>query len=145
MASEAGAVRQVVDNDGALLAMIVSNSSFGPGVHFVTPNQLQQQVAVMKRPAGEKIPAHTHLPVPRSVKGTQEVLIILNGAIRADIYDDNREFVQSETLTGGDVIVLVSGGHGFTIVDDCEFIEVKQGPYVPGKDKEVFEQEEPPE
>ena len=143
MASEARAVRQVVDHDGTLLAMIVSNRSFGPGVHFVTPNELQQQVAVMKRPAGEKILAHTHLPVPRSVKGTQEVLIILDGCIRADIYDDNREFVQSETLTGGDVIVLVSGGHGFTIVDDCEFIEVKQGPYVPGKDKEVFEQEDP--
>ena len=139
---ESSNIRHVTDRKGTLLAMVVSNSSFGPGVHFVTPNELQQQVAVMKRPAGEKILAHTHLPVPRSVKGTQEVLIILDGSIRADIYDDNRDFVQSETLTGGDVIVLVSGGHGFTIVDDCEFIEVKQGPYVPGKDKEVFEQED---
>jgi len=135
----------VLDLDGNLLAIVLNNEGFGPGVHFVTPNELQQQVAVMKRPAGEKILAHTHLPVPRSVKGTQEVLIILDGSIRADIYDDNREFVQSETLTGGDVIVLVGGGHGFTIIEDCEFIEVKQGPYVPGKDKEVFEQEDFPE
>ena len=132
----------MLDQEGNLLAIILNSGGYGPGVHFVTPNELQQQVAVMKRPAGEKILAHTHLPVPRSVKGTQEVLIILKGSIRADIYDDNREFVQSETLTGGDVIVLVAGGHGFTIVDDCEFIEVKQGPYVPGKDKEVFEQED---
>ncbi len=133
-------MRQVRDPNGNLLAIVLNNKGFGSGVHFVTPNELQQQVAVMKRPAGEKILAHTHLPVPRSVKGTQEVLIILEGSIRADIYDDNREFVQSETLTGGDVIVLVGGGHGFTILDDCEFIEVKQGPYVPGKDKEVFEE-----
>ena len=142
MTTETSNIRQITDGKETLLALIVSSSSFGPGVHFVTPNELQQQVAVMKRPAGEKILAHTHLPVPRSVKGTQEVLIILDGSIRADIYDDNREFVQSETLTGGDVIVLVSGGHGFTVVDDCEFIEVKQGPYVPGKDKEVFEQKD---
>ena len=135
-------MRQVLDVDGNLLAIVLNSGAYGPGVHFVTPDELQQQVAVMKRPAGEKILAHTHLPVPRSVKGTQEVLIILDGLIRADIYDDNRQLVQSETLTGGDVIVLVSGGHGFTIVEDCEFIEVKQGPYVPGKDKEVFEQED---
>lgn len=131
-------MRRVVDANDSLLALVINYEQHGPGVHFVTPNELQQQVAVMKRPKGEEIAAHSHLPVPRSVKGTQEVLIILDGAIRADIYDDNREFVQSETLTGGDVIVLVSGGHGFTILEDCEFIEVKQGPYVPGKDKEVF-------
>ena len=135
-------MRQVLGADGNLLAIVLNSDGYGAGVHFVTPNELQQQVAVMKRPAGEKILAHIHLPVPRSVKGTQEVLIILDGVIRADIYDDNRQFVQSETLNGGDVIVLVSGGHGFTIVDDCEFIEVKQGPYVPGNDKEVFEQED---
>jgi len=141
MEFEGNALRHVVDTSGELLALILRADRFSPGVHFVTPNELQQQVAVMKRPAGEKILAHTHLPVPRSVKGTQEVLIILDGSIRADIYDDNREFVQSETLTGGDVIVLVGGGHGFTIIEDCEFIEVKQGPYVPGKDKEVFEED----
>ena len=142
MTSRTPNIRRVTDRKQNLLAIILSSEKFGPGVHFVTPNELQQQVAVMKRPAGEKILAHTHLPVPRSVKGTQEVLIILKGSLRADIYDDERKFVQSETLVGGDVIVLVSGGHGFAILDDCEFIEVKQGPYVPGKDKEVFEKDD---
>lgn len=135
-------IRHVLDSEGNLLAMVFNIRGFGRGVHFVTPNELQQQVAVMKRPPNEKILAHAHLPVPRSVKGTQEVLIIFEGSIRAEIYDDHREFVRSEVLNGGDVIVLVSGGHGFTILEDSEFIEVKQGPYVPGRDKEVFERRE---
>lgn len=139
MTLEAPRIRQVFDSEGNLLAIVFNTEGFGRGVHFVTPDELQQQVAVMKRPSKEKILAHTHLPVPRSVRGTQEVLIILGGSIRAEIYDDHRKFVRSETLAAGDVIVLVSGGHGFTILEDAEFIEVKQGPYVQGEDKKVFE------
>ena len=129
---------EVVDSSGHLLAMITRSAGYGEGVHFVTPNDLQQQVAVMKRPAGDVIPAHTHLPVPRSLRGTQEVLIILRGALQADIYDSEAILITSVVLEAGDVITLVSGGHGFSVVEEAEFIEVKQGPYVPGRDKVVF-------
>jgi hypothetical protein len=30
------------------------------------------------------------------------------------------------------------GGHGFEILEDCLFIEVKQGPFVEGEDKIRF-------
>ena len=128
----------VLDNNGALLAIVTRSASYGEGVHFVTPNDLQQQVAVMKRSTGDVIPAHRHLPVPRSLRGTQEVLIILRGALQADIYDSEANLITSVILKSGDVITLVSGGHGFSVLEEAEFIEVKQGPYVPGKDKIVF-------
>ncbi len=138
MTHDSPALRSVVDSNDTLLAIVFNHDVFSTGVHFVTPHDLQQQVALMNRRASEIIPPHTHLPVPRSIRGTQEVLIVLEGNIRADLYDSKRRFIQSEILTGGDVIVLVAGGHGFTIIDDSKFIEVKQGPYVPGKDKEIF-------
>lgn len=131
-------LKEILDSNGDLLAIIVSFSDFGSGVHFVTPNDLQQQVAVMKRASGEEILPHTHLPVPRSIRGTQEVLIVLGGSIKADIYDSSERFVKTEILESGHVITLVSGGHGFTVLEDAQFIEVKQGPYVPGSDKKVF-------
>lgn len=62
--------------------------------------------------------------------------------MRADIFDSDRYPIDSVELEGGDVIVLVSGGHGFTVMEPVEFIEVKQGPYVEGKDKEIFEPKE---
>jgi hypothetical protein len=33
-------------------------------------------------------------------------------------------------LRGGDVIVLVAGGHGMTAMEDVELTEVMQGPYL---------------
>lgn len=135
--------RQILDSAGILLAIVVSSRFAEEGAHFVTPDDLQQQVAVMRRPQGHKILAHTHLSVARSIRGTHEVLIIQEGRIRADIFDNSRSFVTSEILVAGDIIVLVSGGHGFEILETSKFIEVKQGPYIEGRDKEIFEPESP--
>ena len=131
-------VDEITDSSGNLLAIVTNVRGHPAGVNFVTPIDLQQQVAVMNRSARDTIAAHEHLPVPRSLRGTQEVLIILSGLIRADIYGLDRAWVQTRELGPGAIITLVSGGHGFTVLDDCQFIEVKQGPYVPGKDKVVF-------
>ena len=37
-----------------------------------------------------------------------------------------------------DIILLLTGGHGFKIMKKCKFIEVKQGPYNTKKDKIKF-------
>ena len=132
-------VRSITDVTGRELALLVTGTIFNPGVDFVTGNDLQQHVALMNRPAGYRIPAHTHLPIGRSVRGTQEVLVIQSGKMRVDIYDSKRVLVHSEILGPGDIAVLIEGGHGFSVIEECHFIEVKQGPYIPGKDKEVFE------
>lgn len=134
------AYQEIWSEENELLAILLSWQDFSEGVNFVTPNDLQQQVAVMNRASGEVISAHTHLPVPRSLRGTQEVLVILSGLIKARIYDNRRILVSQLDLLSGHVLILVAGGHGFTIAEDARFIEVKQGPYVPGKDKEIFDE-----
>ena len=47
--------------------------------------------------------------------------------------------MESRILKSGDVILLVSGGHDFEMLEDTEMIEVKQGPYAGEDDKECFE------
>lgn len=117
----------------------VIRANFRPGsASFVTPNEFGLQVAVMERPKGYSIPSHEHLPVPRATVGTQEVLLIRQGTLRADLFSESREYLASVELGPGDAIILNSGGHGFFASEDCLFIEVKQGPFVEGKDKEVF-------
>lgn len=132
-------IREIVDSSEGVLALVVSSKEAGGKVEFVTPHDFQQQVAVMNRPAGEVIAAHSHLPVPRAVTGTQEVLLIQSGRLLADIYSSTRELISTEMLEEGDIIVLARGGHGFRILEDCKIIEVKQGPYVAGKDKVIFD------
>ncbi len=121
-----------------LLALIVSQRFNEPGIHFFTPNELSQQLAYMHHPAGKVIQPHVHNPVQREVQYTQEVLFIKTGKLRVDFYNDQQDYLESRILEAGDVILLVTGGHGFEVLEEIEMIEVKQGPYVGEQDKTRF-------
>ena len=121
-----------------LLALIVSHRYNEPGIHFFTPNELSQQLAYMHHPVGKIIQPHVHNPVTREVQYTQEVLFIKRGKLRVDFYNDQQQYLESRILRSGDVILLVTGGHGFEVLEEIEMIEVKQGPYVGEQDKTRF-------
>jgi len=121
-----------------LLAIIISGKFREPGIHFFTSNDLSQQLAYMRHPAGKVIDPHVHNPVSRNVHFTQEVLLIKSGKLRVDFYDNDQEYLESRILEAGDVILLATGGHGFEVVEEVEMIEVKQGPYAGDQDKTRF-------
>jgi hypothetical protein len=131
---------EVFEHEGAVLAMVIRASYAKPdfGIEFFTPAEYSQQVAFMNRPAGHVIPPHVHRPVAREVQQTKEVLFVRSGRLRVDLFSDAREYVETTELTSGDVILLVSGGHGFTMLEQTEIIEVKQGPFTGDADKVVF-------
>lgn len=122
-----------------LLAIIIRSGFHESGIHFFTPDDLSQQLAYMRHPTGKEIPPHVHNPVPREVRFTQEVLFIRKGKLRVDFYDDDRNYLESRILEGGDTILLATGGHGFEVLEEVEMIEVKQGPYAGDQDKTRFE------
>ncbi|WP_448563174.1 hypothetical protein [Trichothermofontia sp.] len=128
-----------VRNGEQLLAIIISNKFSEPGIHFFTSNELSQQLAYMQYAQGKIIPAHVHNPVHRDVFFTQEVLFIKKGKLRVDFYTNHHNYLESRVLEAGDVILLVTGGHGFEVLEDIEMIEVKQGPYVGDQDKTRFD------
>lgn len=128
-----------VSCNGKLLAVIIYDSYNASGVNFFTPNELSQQVAHMAHRKGKVIDAHVHNPVHREVFYTQEALFIKSGKLRVDFYDESRNYLESRLLGSGDVILLVSGGHGFEVIEDLRMIEVKQGPYVDDRDKTRFD------
>jgi hypothetical protein len=93
----------------------------------------------MTRPIGEIIVAHVHEPVVRNIVGTQEVLFIQEGKVRLDLFTQARKYVVSVTLNVGDLVLLSEGGHGIEVLEEARIIEVKQGPFVDGKDKTRFD------
>lgn len=106
---------------------------------FITLPENQLQVAFMRKEKGDIIPAHRHFYQTRVIDETQEVLIIMCGRVRVDLYRSNGKFETERVLTQGDVIILHGGGHGFVMLEDSEIYEVKQGPYKDQKsDKEYF-------
>lgn len=127
-----------ITHGAKLLAIIVSSRFRKYGVHFFTEANLSQQLAYMRHPAGKVIAPHVHNPVVREVHHTQEVLIIKRGRLRVNFYDEAQSYLESRVLEPGDTIMLVSGGHGFEVLEEIEMIEVKQGPYAGDQDKTTF-------
>ena len=121
-----------------LFAIIVSNNFQKDGITFFTENESSQQLAFMKHPKGKVIEPHFHNPVKRTIYDTQEVLYIKKGTLKVDFYDDEKKTLGSEFLNKGDLIMLMKGGHGFSVIEDLEMIEIKQGPYLGENDKIKF-------
>lgn len=121
-----------------LYAIIVRQTYNQPGVNFITSDDLSQQLAYISHSEGKVIEPHIHNPVPREVKNTQEILFIKKGKLRVDFYTEDREYFESTILVGGDVILLIQGGHGFEVLEEIEMFEVKQGPYAGDQDKTRF-------
>lgn len=120
-------------------AIIVRNSYSKPGITFVTPDDYSQQLAYMHHPKGHIILPHVHNEVKREVLYTKEVLVIKSGRLRCDFYSEAKTYEKSVVIETGDVILLVSGGHGFECLEEVEMLEVKQGPYTGEGDKTRFD------
>jgi len=130
---------ELIKKKEKLLAIIIRDEHTCEGIEFITPNDFSQQVAYMHHPTGKVIDAHIHNLIYRNVVFTQEVLFVKRGKLRVDFYDDYEDYLESRILNEKDVILLISGGHGFQVLEEVEMVEVKQGPYSGGEDKKRFE------
>ena len=130
---------QSISDDSGLLAVIIRADFQADGIVFATPNELPQQLGYMKRPAGYEINPHVHVLKRYDVQYSSETLFIRKGKVRIDFYSEDRQYLSSEILTAGDVVLLSRGGHGFEMLEESEIIEVKQGPYESDNDKIRFE------
>jgi hypothetical protein len=120
----------ISDSEGKVLCHIIRNSYSPSGTEFYTPESYSQQLGIIKYPKEGKIKPHYHNELVREVFYTQEVLVIRKGSVRVDLYNNSTlDFHSSVILNQGDTILLASGGHGFEMLDDCEMLEIKQGPY----------------
>lgn len=59
--------------------------------------------------------------------------------MEAQLYDDEQRSVAKRILEAGDVLVLVSGGHGFRMLGETILLEIKQGPYTGLVEKRRFD------
>ena len=131
-------MESVMSAEGDLLAIILSKGVSSPGIQFVTEDDSTHQIGVLNWPQGHRISAHVHNPMSRTIDSTQEVLFVRSGRLRVDLYDSDKSYQCSRVLESGDVVFLVTGGHGFEILEDADIVEVKQGPYLGEGEKTRF-------
>ena len=129
---------EIIEKNGAELCYIIRAELAPATTTFVTPSHYKQQVGFVAYPAGGEVQRHLHLPLERHLVGTSEVLIVRKGRCLMDVYDDAKELAATRELNAGDVVLMVGGGHGFRMLEDTLFLEVKQGPYLDLEEKERF-------
>lgn len=105
------------------------------GIKFFTPSSFNMQLGLMAHRKNHIIKPHIHINKKRIIKHMSELLIIFSGKLRVYFYDKNKIRAKSITLKKKDMILLITGAHGFKVIEKLEMIEIKQGPFEVGKDK----------
>ena len=123
-----------------LLALIVRGKYRNKkGITFFTPNESTQQFGYMKHNKKHIVRPHLHKKRLTKIYHTTEVILLMKGILRVDLYSQFKKYLFSKILKEKDIIMLVHGGHGFKVLKNVEILEIKQGPYNLIKDKIKFE------
>lgn len=130
----------IKDDNDDLIAIIYRDEDWQKGLNFITPDNLFIQVGSWWYDKGKKLDSHKHLEYIRKANITQEMVYVKDGLMRVDLYSVNKVFIKSFELKKGDLSVLVSGGHGYEILEEnTKIIESKNGPFISvDKDKKKF-------
>ena len=136
--AKAALAMEYISSGEQLLCCIIRARSSPAQTTFLTPPESNLQVGYIVYGAGQEIPRHVHLPIERRLQRTGEVLVVQEGRCEVDVYNDAKELIATRTLEPHDIAVLLAGGHGFRLLEHTVLLEVKQGPYCIGKDKERF-------
>ena len=123
--------------NGTLLAILISSDFRSDNIKFLTSDDQFQQVAYMSHKQGHIIVPHYHNIIERKVSLTCETLIIKKGILKVSLFD-NKNPLCSFDIKSGDILTLLSGGHGFEVIEDVEMVEIKQGPFLGDIDKTRF-------
>ena len=110
------------------------------GVDFLTKDKDLLQLGFINHKKNHHIKSHIHLKKPRIINYCTEVLLIEKGKVKIKFFDNKSSDIKKDKiLNKGDIIILFQGGHGFKVIEKTQIIEIKQGPYVEGKDKRIIE------
>ena len=118
-----------VELQGRELAIVLRNEFDAEGVHFFTAAENPLQLGLHKHKKGATLKPHVHLNTVKTIDSIQEMLHVEYGKVEVDFYSDEGVQIGSTTLRMGDTILLMSGGHGFRMLEDSKIVEIKQGPY----------------
>ena len=122
--------RWINSGKGEPIALLVPKEFKPEGYNFLTPGELNLQVGVNAYKAGGRVEAHRHNPVMRTIQGTMEAIQVRTGRLSLQLYDNENQPLERLDMGAGDFVLLVSGGHAITFLEQCDLLEVKQGPFV---------------
>lgn len=114
--------------------MGIKISSMATGSTPITSPDQPLQIVTLKHKKDAYLKPHLHIPKERKTNRLQECLFLKKGKIKIDLYTTSKKYIQSLFLKEGQIFLLIEGGYGIHITQDCEIFEFKNGPFVEDKE-----------
>lgn len=122
-------MREIKKND-SVLARHITSDDLSNGLNFFSEDEEFIQVGAWSYNSGKEINAHVHNKFPRTADRTCEVLYVISGALKANIFDLDKQLVETLAVKSGEALILLECGHSFTVLNEnTRVLEVKNGPY----------------
>lgn len=124
------------DKEGKELVLFYPKSSRTTAdkdkINFISDDDHLIQIGIWNEyKKDHNLVAHAHLSVHRQTLFTHEMFYVESGSIRAYIYDNNNKPIMKLDMLPGDILVQLSGGHTFDVLEEgTTVIEVKNGPFM---------------
>lgn len=120
-----------VKSGGVVLARLIRPEAIHQGLNFFSQDSEFIQVGAWQYEKGKDLLEHIHNQAERTVQRTCETLYVVKGSLEARIYTEEEELIETLYVKTGEILILLAGGHGYTILDDgTRVIEIKNGPYL---------------
>lgn len=88
------------------------------------------QLAAMLLPNGKTFKPHRHIYCEKTTTIAQESWVVIQGKVKAILYDLDNKIIKEPILESGDVSITLYGGHTYEILEDNTLVyEYKTGPY----------------
>lgn len=133
-------VETLVDSKGQPLALIVYSKAKSEKISFLTGSDNSLQIGLMTRNESSPVAPHYHNEQIRTIKDTQEVLLVRSGQMELTVSEISGQSKFKKTLRAGDLVLLISGVHQIEFKGKTELIEIKQGPFIPDFDKTYLDE-----
>ena len=134
-------IREIFHNTNLLATVIINkkvkkNFNKKKGINFFTDNSLPLQLGSICYPLNHVIKPHFHKKILFKTLKKIEILFVLDGKIRTDLYSSKRQYFKSFILKKGDILILYGYGHGFKVLSkNLKIYELKLGKYSSKTDK----------
>ena len=97
------------------------------------------QVSCFQLSEGKTFKPHYHLPLERKTLITQESWVVIQGKIKAILYDIDQNIIAERELNPGDCSITFYGGHNYLSLEkDTLVYEYKTGPYLGQENDKKF-------
>ena len=116
--------------EGSLLHIIVRKSDILGRVN-VCPDEEFLQLALIEGHSGKTFKPHKHIFCEKITNIAQESWVVIQGRVKAILYDLDDTIISEEILEAGDASITFRGGHNYLFLSDNSLVyEYKTGPYL---------------